>query len=614
MNIILLNGKALTAKKVGIMAEYSLWSNFCYQLKKAWGFDKFLVILSAIEIVAGVFVPIFGAFVTAFVVGLVESRNETLGIIAGIMGIFVIYGIIRAMENFIANKNTSELIELRFKVHTAEKTEHDMSMYLDTYEREDIRLLGKEADRASEGNGQGVEGFYHNIIPFFTKVLGIVTYIGIIGSLDPVILAVLVVSSVVGTIVSYLPAKYAKDKEPDYAVETRTMDYIERLGENVAVGKDVRIYSLRNWVSDKYKTAMNNLRRLDFKENLLRFARDGCDDLLGLARNLVCYIYLISRLSEGMSITQFVFFIGLIGSFSEWVATLARDCMKVLKDSFLISNFRRYLDIESDSDEGLIDISSAKDLQIEFKNVSFTYDGAETPTISNLSFKMDKGEKLALVGVNGAGKTTIVKLISGLYLPTSGEILINGTDIRKINRQSYYKIQGAVFQNHFITSYTLGENVAFSEEYDRKRVLDAMTRAGLSEKVNSLHKGIDTCLGYDIEEDGVSLSGGEIQKVLIARALFRNPKLVLLDEPTAALDALAESAVYENYNKNLGGINTLFISHRLASTRFCDRIMFLENGEITEEGTHEELMKLGGSYAEMFKVQSKYYSEEETEA
>lgn len=594
--------------------KYSLLSNFIYEYSKAWKFDKALVISMIFEILLGIVTPLFSAFITAFVVSQAEKKSEVLGVVAGIFGIFVVFGLIKAIQQYFSNNNNSEVIELRIKDYSMESTRKDMGLYLDVFENSQVKLIREQANRATQANGLGVEGFYHNSIPFFTKVFGLITYIGILGSLDPTILVLLLATSVVGIVIAYLPAKYAKHIEPYIAREQITMEYIERTGENAASGKDVRLYGLKNWISGKYLTAIKNTRRFDFPWAILRFLREGSDDVIGLARNLICYIYLIGCLKNGMSIGEFVFLIGLIGGFSRWIVTLARDYMGLLNDSFYISNFREYLDIDSKESKDSIDISQAKELDIEFKNVSFTYEGAGIPVVKNLSFKMKNGERLALVGVNGAGKTTIVKLISGLYLPDEGEILINGVDIRKINRKSYYKLQGAVFQNHFITSYSLAENVALSEEPDRDKVQMALEKAGLSERVSGLHKGIDTCLGNDIEEDGVSLSGGEIQKVLMARALYRDPKLVLLDEPTAAMDALAESAVYENYEKNLQGISTLFISHRLASTRFCDRILLLENGKITEEGTHEELMKKNGSYAEMFKVQSKYYSEKGEEA
>ena len=249
-------------------------------------------------------------------------------------------------------------------------------------------------------------------------------------------------------------------------------------------------------------------------------------------------------------------------------------------------------------------------IDIVFDHVSFRYEGAKTDTLHDVSFSMKAGSHMALVGLNGAGKSTIVKLISGLYLPTAGHVYVNGIDTRVLNRRTYMQHEAAVFQDPMIISYTIAENIAFSETPDEARIWDAIEAAGLKDKVSSLKDGIHTYLGKDVSENGIYLSGGETQKLLLARALYRHPKFILLDEPTAALDALAESEIYEMYSTILEGKTALFISHRLASTRFCDDIILLENGQIKEQGTHDELMACGGTYAALFEVQSKYYKEE----
>lgn len=244
-----------------------------------------------------------------------------------------------------------------------------------------------------------------------------------------------------------------------------------------------------------------------------------------------------------------------------------------------------------------------------FDHVSYRYQGAEEYTLRDVSFRLAPGEKLALVGMNGAGKTTVVKLMSGLYLPTSGAVYVNGISTRELDRNSYFARQAAIFQEPFQTSYSIGENIALAESYDGDKIWEALSRAGLDKKVRSLDRQLETHLGKDIAPDGISLSGGELQKLLLARALYRDAPLVMLDEPTAALDALAETEIYEKYHTLLHKKSVLFISHRLASTRFCDRIILLADGCIREQGTHEELMRLQGAYHEMFQVQGRYYDD-----
>ncbi|MBQ7919022.1 MAG: ABC transporter ATP-binding protein [Lachnospiraceae bacterium] len=244
------------------------------------------------------------------------------------------------------------------------------------------------------------------------------------------------------------------------------------------------------------------------------------------------------------------------------------------------------------------------------EDVSYRYPEAENDTIKHMNLTIKPGEKLAIVGLNGAGKTTLVKLLCGFLDPTEGRVLLNGEDIRKYNRRDYYDLFSAVFQDFSVLEASVAVNVAQNvDNIDENRVRLCIEKAGLTEKVNSLPAGIDSKIGRQIYEDGVELSGGQTQILMLARALYKDGAVLVLDEPTAALDPIAENDIYHKYSEMTKGKTSLFISHRLASTRFCDRILFLENGEIAEEGTHESLLAWGGGYAKLFEVQSRYYKE-----
>ena len=255
-----------------------------------------------------------------------------------------------------------------------------------------------------------------------------------------------------------------------------------------------------------------------------------------------------------------------------------------------------------------------KPYEFRFENVSYRYPGAKEDTIKNLDLTIHPGEKLAIVGLNGAGKTTLIKLLSGFLDPNEGRVLLNGTDIREFDRRKYYELFSAVFQDFSVLPATIRENVTQSlDKPDIERLWRALELAGLSSKVKSLPSELETQVTRDVYEDGTELSGGETQRLMLARVIYRNSPVILLDEPTAALDPIAENEIYLRYNEIAEGNISVFISHRLASTRFCDRILYLEDGGIVEEGTHDELMSAGGKYAELFEVQSKYYSEEAVE-
>ena len=217
-----------------------------------------------------------------------------------------------------------------------------------------------------------------------------------------------------------------------------------------------------------------------------------------------------------------------------------------------------------------------------------------------------------MVGLNGAGKTTLIKLICGFLDPTEGRVLLDGKDIRDFNRADYYKMFSAVFQNFSLLAGTIAANVAQDDVgIDMERVRECIQKAGLRRKIESLKDGYETNLNREVFEDAILLSGGEMQRLMLARALYKDAPFIVLDEPTAALDPIAESEMYQKYNEMTSGKSSIYISHRLASTRFCDRIIMIADGGIGEEGTHEELLKMGGRYAKLFEIQSKYYKEGE---
>jgi len=249
--------------------------------------------------------------------------------------------------------------------------------------------------------------------------------------------------------------------------------------------------------------------------------------------------------------------------------------------------------------------------EIEFRDVCFRYPGAEEDTLSHISFTVKGSEKIALVGNNGAGKTTLVKLLCGLYEPTSGGIYINRENINEFHATEYQKLLSVVFQDSSLLSFTVEMNVAgeLPERVDKERVKKALQAVGLWENIEKLPYGTETYITQDLDEGGVQFSGGETQKLLVARAMYRNGPILILDEPTSALDPIAESQLYTEYNNMTEEKTAFFISHRLASTKFCDRIFLLENGRIAEDGTHEALMEQNGRYRELFDIQSHYYKE-----
>lgn len=324
-----------------------------------------------------------------------------------------------------------------------------------------------------------------------------------------------------------------------------------------------------------------------------------------------CVIYMVVKGDIGAG--DFVLYFNSIADFS-WAVREVFD--KASGFNWLSENIsfsREYLDMEDKSNRGKGEKLPTGECEIEFRNVSYKYSGAEKPTIDKISFKLNKGERLALVGLNGAGKTTLIKLMCGLYDPTDGELLLNGKPVNSYNRIEYFSLFGAVFQDISVLPVTVAENIAGTraDDVDKGKLYDCMKKAGIYDKVMSLPEKENTKLVKSVFENATELSGGQTQKLALARALYKDASILLLDEPTVALDPIAEQKMYQNYAEFSKGKSSVFISHRLASTRFCDRIIMIENGGIAECGTHEELMSKNGKYAELFNIQSSYYNDGE---
>lgn len=412
----------------------------------------------------------------------------------------------------------------------------------------------------------------------------------------------------------------------------RKMRYVEERGWDLQAGKDIRMYDLGGWLlgilKRERKTGETNVR---LWENGY-FAANLCDAFLCFVRDAGAYLYFILQIVRGsLPVSDFVWYISVVASCQQACSAFLENVELLGRLSFDYSRLRLFLESgegdifqgtgagaeRSGKKVGTDSASSSRGKEavgIELEHVSFTYPGSRVPTLKDLNLAIRPGEKIALVGLNGAGKSTLVKLLCGLYRSTSGTIRVGGRPLSSFGREEYFSMIAAVFQDVKLLPLTIAQNVASDngEDIDRQRVRQCLSLAGLWEMVDGLPQKEDTPLGRGVLDDGIELSGGERQKVWMARAFYKEASILILDEPTAALDPLAEQEIYEKYVEMSEGRTSLFISHRLASTRFCDRIWLMENGRITEQGSHEELMEKNGAYARLFAVQGKYYRKEES--
>lgn len=476
----------------------------------------------------------------------------------------------------------------------------------------DFLALGEKASAACAGNSESSEAIWTTLTDLMTSCIGFIVYLALLTNLN-LWLAALVAAT---TAVSYFASKRINEWGYLHRSEelelTKRIEYANKTATSREFAKDIRMFGLRGWLEDLWGSTMRLYSAFCAKRERKYIWANIIDIVLTFLRNGIAYAFLIGiTVKNGLPASQFLLYFAALSGFAQWVVEILDKLSVMHKQSLDISTIREFLDWDEPFDLNggeRIAFEPNKQYEIRLDNVSFRYPKADKDTLSHINLTVHPGEKLAIVGLNGAGKTTLVKLVCGFLDPTEGRILLNGEDIRKFNRNDYYALFSAVFQEFSVLDVTVKENVAQCVDgIDETRVWQCIDKAGLTEKIQSLPKGIETHLGRRVFKDGVEFSGGQTQRLMLARALYKNAPILVLDEPTAALDPIAENDIYQKYNDMTHGRTSFFISHRLASTRFCDRIIFVDGGKIAEEGTHDELLKTGGGYAYLFEVQSKYY-------
>lgn len=476
----------------------------------------------------------------------------------------------------------------------------------------DFLALGEKASAACAGNSESSEAIWTTLTDLMTSCIGFIVYLALLTNLN-LWLAALVAAT---TAVSYFASKRINEWGYLHRSEelelTKRIEYANKTATSREFAKDIRMFGLRGWLEDLWGSTMRLYSAFCAKRERKYIWANIIDIVLTFLRNGIAYAFLIGiTVKNGLPASQFLLYFAALSGFAQWVVEILDKLSVMHKQSLDISTIREFLDWDEPFDLNggeRIAFEPNKQYEIRLDDVSFRYPKADKDTLSHINLTVHPGEKLAIVGLNGAGKTTLVKLVCGFLDPTEGRILLNGEDIRKFNRNDYYALFSAVFQEFSVLDVTVKENVAQCVDgIDETRVWQCIDKAGLTEKIRSLPKGIETHLGRRVFKDGVEFSGGQTQRLMLARALYKNAPILVLDEPTAALDPIAENDIYQKYNDMTHGRTSFFISHRLASTRFCDRIIFVDSGKIAEEGTHDELLKNGGGYAYLFEVQSKYY-------
>ena len=590
--------------------SYSLWNNLqfvtCW-LKKMEG--KQAIAIGAADVVMRICLPFLEMALPGFVMACLiggGSAGISLLLIAAYVGVLQT---VRFLQSHIYQKREKILFMFRMDMGGVFKK---LCLEVDGQFVESSTGQKKIKDASAAvytGDLVGIKKFTSDIMDTIFNLGGLAIYAVIVGYNSLILLGILVLQTVLSAAI-HSTAQKQSEKE-----DWSTFDYLRKETIAPGNGKDIRMYRMDRWLLAEMEKSIDEICGIRDHEQRKIMLAEMMERILAFIRNIFLYLYLFWQMSQGkFGISGFLLYVGVVSGFGSWMTGMFDAVQSLFQNRSYICRLQDFFE-EGQAEEAVKTAVAepGKVHEIRFENVCFRYEGSAEDMIHDLNLTIRPGEKLALVGANGAGKTTLVKLMCGLYRPDSGRVLLDGQEMKQILSRELFREFGVVFQDVFAFSFSLADNVSGkeTERTDQNRLEESLRSAGLWERVKELPEGQDTALNRDLEEDGVQLSGGELQKLMLARALYKNAPIMILDEPTAALDPIAESEMYHRYQEMLSGKTGIFISHRLSSTQFCDRILFLENGRIVEEGTHEELLEKRGKYREMFDIQARYYREGE---
>lgn len=588
-------------------------SNLKYMLKNWIAWDKKSLIYFFIRVPALVFQPIITAYIPKAMIDCI-TEGVTVGRLTLVVGLLSVLLVLTTwfapfMQELL--NGSARIIRMRYAVLAFRK-----NLYTDykNIESPHGREKNKRAMEFYRSYYSGSSDFLDSCNQFCVCIVGIITSLALIYKINMIMILIILSTCVCEFfLLKFLNKKEKKTKNERSKIFVR-FDYYYNLRRDFSAAKDIRLYGFTDYFMLAVAKIIYELEAVNQKFARQNIKVGGTRALLNLLRELVAYVYLTYLVcSSRLSVSDFIFYFGIITGFSNWIMNAVYQYSNLERCCNDCAAFREFAE-STDENDNKPDIDFKGIESIEFQNVSFKYQSAEKSTINNMSFKVNKGENIAIVGENGAGKTTAVKLLCGLYYPTSGKILINGKSNRDFSGNSYFNLFSAVFQDYYFMPMTIAENICATSNYDKQKLFAAFEKAGISDKINTLPDKEKSYMIKDVYKNAVDFSGGEKQKLLLAKAIYKNAPVLILDEPTAALDPIAENELYLKYNEITSNKISFFISHRLSSTRFCDRILFIKDGRIAESGTHEELMALKGSYYRMYQIQSYYYKENGGEA
>ncbi|MGL4344920.1 MAG: ABC transporter ATP-binding protein [Cellulosilyticaceae bacterium] len=588
-----------------------MWKGTLFLLKFSWETKKSYIISLAVYQIINSITPLISVIIPKFIIDelLGAKRVSLLLIYIGILSIGLFLG------NFISNYlSTKAFLDKTLVFNEFEITLGKKLAMADYKNLEDPNFLDikEKAYKFLYGDGEGFATVIENLFGIIGKII---TFLGIVAVISRLNIFIVIIFIALVLVNSYFDSRNTTlnvKLDLEQAPYERRIMYLSGLLDDFSYGKEMRLGNLQKWIIEQYRKSIK--KTYDFYKRSINNTRKSYyfSSFISFIQITIAYIYLtLSVIIGKIGIGDFTMYINAVNLFTNSMQDVMNSLIKISKYAQYYQAVQVYMNMPSTMREsGKIKIDkNEKVLSIQFEHVWFKYDGQSEYIIKDMNTTFEYGKKYSIIGENGAGKTTLIKLLTRLYDPTKGRILLNGKDIKEIDYNSYLELFSAVFQDYKLFSFSLKENIILknnNEECD-EIVEKLLEQTGLSKKIKTLSQGINTAIYKNFDSQGFEPSGGEGQKIILARALYKNSKIIILDEPTSALDARAEYELYKQFDYLVQDKMAIYISHRMSTARFCDEIIVLEKGNIVEQGNHEQLMRLNGLYSELYSMQAQYY-------
>lgn len=594
--------------------KYGIFDIIFREFKIAISSNKSLLFFIPMITIFGGILPVVSIFLPRIIIDTINDSNVNLNRAILLIIIICCIGGVSAIINYsFSTIAYSKYLDVRMKEFISLNKSYSKLDYK-YLEDPQFKDYFKSVSTCLGGDGLGFQAILTNTTLLLPLIVSLILFVVIIGIFNVYVVLICLFSSFVVCFANAKLGKYIAKKRVEKSHIERQLDYYSNVSYDFSYGKDIRVYSLSHKLNNDYsKRARSQVEVIKDIENK-RFSFGLLEIVSLLLEDAFAYFFVIKGYFDGaITFGQVSLYIGAIISLSFTLRRITDIVTELTKSKpYCVEYFKFIDDKKYFTNRGNHPAFSKEiPLEIEFKNVSFKYPNTDRYVIKDFNFKINAKEKLAIVGLNGAGKSTLVKLITGLYQVNEGEILINGINVDDFDKNEIHKLFSIVYQDINIYPCTIIQNIIGDDESkeSKERAIECLNMVGLKEKIESLPLGYDTPMLKIVDENGVELSGGQNQKICIARALYKDGNMVILDEPTSALDALAEASIYQSFDELVKNKTAIYISHRLSSTKFCDKIALFSKEGLIEYGSHNELMDKKGEYYKMFLIQGKYYTE-----